>query len=139
MGEHKLPPKQTSFLRQFLRLPPGVPTKQRFEPPPPKEIMPNYVRLTMGLWGRRIILSPETQIMLEMAAHREMAIQKFGRARTDHMASAMTGEPIVLDSYAPFDLHEHSRKALDSLREVNSTVTIVLPENVGKGAPPKQE
>lgn len=140
MGEHKLPPKQTGgFLRQFLRQPPGVPTKQRFEPPPPKEVMPNYVRLAMGLWGRRVILSPETQIMLKMVALREEANKTFGRERTDHTISTMTGKPIVLDSYAPFDLHEHQRRALDSLREVNSTVTIVLPENVGKGAPPKQE
>ena len=128
MGEHKLPPKQTSFLRQFLRLPPGVPTKQRFDPPPPKEIMPNYVRRAVGLWGRRIILSPETQVMMmELAARQTIRTLEADKPT------------IVLDSCTTIDLHEHQSRALDSLQEVNSTVTIVLPEDAGKSTQLTQE
>lgn len=87
--------------------------KERMDEPRSIEIMPNYIRRAMGIWGRRVIISPEAQLMMRYA-HAYQALRN-------------PRQP------TPALMHAHQLDIRDSLLAgVNSRVITNLPEGGGK-------
>lgn len=119
MGEHKLPPNKSGFLRGFLRKPPGVPTKIREEDFPDLEVQPNYIRRAMRIRTRRVVIPSRARLMMHVST-----TFVTGRIAGGAPRSAMT----VLN-----EMHPHQTEYLDLLRRVNDPVsTFLMPEGVGK-------
>lgn len=107
---------KSGFLRQFLRKAPGVPTKPKPVKvetlPPPLEIHPNYIRRAMGIRGRRVIISPEAQTMMRLAAVYQTMQE---REQSGKVVSGVVGT-----------LHAHQLDAMDRLRGLGAIQPIVL-------------